>query len=113
MGYELHITKKKNWFDEGSDISEQEWRDYVASDSEMKITGFAELPTPRGTTIRIESPLMAEWCGHSKGGVVWFDFRDGHVNLNNPDEEIIGKMQRIAKALGARVQGDEGEFYDA
>ena len=43
MGYEVHITRKTNWFDEeGPRISEDEWRAYVDSDSEMVMSGVAD-----------------------------------------------------------------------
>jgi hypothetical protein len=31
--------------------------------------------------------------------------------VKNPDDEIRDKMKEIARALGARVVGDEGEEY--
>jgi len=31
--------------------------------------------------------------------------------VKNPDDEILGKMKRIASALQARVLGDDGEGY--
>ena len=38
MGYELYVTRKKNYFDEeGEDISTAEWHDYVESDPELAI----------------------------------------------------------------------------
>lgn len=44
--------------------------------------------------------------------MAWFDYRDGCIVVKNPDEEIRRKMYFIASALGALVQGDEGERYD-
>jgi hypothetical protein len=44
--------------------------------------------------------------------MAWFDFQDGDVVVKNPDEEILKKMWLIAQALGAKVQGDDGEIYD-
>lgn len=111
MGYDLHITRKELWFEDGPDIDDSEWRAYVASDPELRITGVAEAPLPDGGALRYESPLMAEWRRRSGGETVWFDFRDGRVVVKNPDDEIIAKMRQIAAALRARVQGDEGEFY--
>jgi len=31
--------------------------------------------------------------------------------VKNPDEAILSKMCAIAEKIGARVQGDEGEYY--
>jgi len=112
MGYDLYITRKADWFEDGSEISDADWSAYLASDPEMRLTGAAEAALPDGSTLRYENPLLAEWSGHSDGEVVWFDFRNGNVVVKNPDEEVITKMQEIASKLQARVQGEEGEFYD-
>ena len=112
MGYDVHITKKAYWFDEGPDISPSDWSDYVATDSELRITGGIEADPLHGSAFRYVSPLLAEWNGHPSGNIVWFDFREGSVSTVNPDEETMEKLQQIAAKLGARVQGEEGEFYD-
>lgn len=99
MGYNIHITRKKHWSDQdGPEISLQEWTDYVKSDPEMRLEGFAQFNNPRtGETIRLEGPGLAVWTAHSgKPGIRWFDCRHGH----------------IAHALSAKVQGDDGEIYD-
>ena len=46
-------------------------------------------------------------------GHAWFSYRDGEITVKDPDREISRKMFTIAVALKARVQGDEGETYDA
>ncbi|HEX8235818.1 MAG TPA: hypothetical protein VF600_07660 [Abditibacteriaceae bacterium] len=112
MGYDLHITRAENWWEnEGKEIGENEWLDLVDSDAEHRLTGFAEATSPQGETIRYENPLLAEWLGHPKLHVVWFDFGRGNVIIKNPDEATLGKMQQLAQKLNAKVQGDEGETY--
>jgi len=113
MGYDVHITRKKRWSDDGPDISDTDWQSYVASDPDMRIAGVAQATTPKGETIRYQNALLAEWHGHSSRHPVWFDFRSGGVVVKNPDEETISKMCRVATSLRARVQGDDGEFYDS
>ena len=113
MGYDVHITRKKDWIDKGGPrISEDEWRAYVSSDSEMVISGVAEHTNPQGETIRLTHPLLTEWRHHSSGSPVWFSYFEGSLVVKSPDEECLSKMRRIAATLRARVQGDEGEFYD-
>ena len=46
---------------------------------------------------------------------MWTAFRSeitGSRTIESMCRADLGKMLRIAKDLGARVQGDEGEFYD-
>ena len=113
MGYDVHITRKKEWSDEdGPRITESEWKGYVASDPEMIVTGVAEHTNPQGETIRITQPLLTEWRQHSSCSPVWFSYFEGSLTVKNPDEECLAKMRRVAAKLQARVQGDEGEFYD-
>jgi len=114
MGYDLHIIRAEDWTESGSDpITQNEWRGYVESDPEMEMTGRAEAIAGDGSHIVYENEGLAVWNGHSDGEEHWFDLRDGRVTVKDPDEEIVGKMYRIAEKLGARVQGDDGEFYDS
>lgn len=114
MGYDLHVTRAKNWTDsEACPITEAEWRAYVATDPELEVTGIAEVTTPEGELLRYENPGLARWRGHPPDEEVWFDLRDGRVVVKNPDELTIAKMVSVARALGAWVVGDDGETYDS
>jgi hypothetical protein len=115
MGYEVHITRKENWFDEGPEISLIEWLDVVNADSEMRNDGFAETTVGDGSVLRIDDPSMSVWLmdpqDQLNGNMAWMWLNDGNVVTKNPDEEMIGKMALIAQKLSAKVQGDEGEVY--
>ncbi len=113
VGYDVHITRKSVWSDDdGPRITESEWQAYVASDPDMAITGVAEITNPEGETIRLIQPLLTEWRGHSGRSPVWISYFEGSLAIKNPDDECLAKMRQIASKLRARVQGDEGEFYD-
>lgn len=116
MGYEVHITRKASWFeDDGPVISLKEWVEYVSSDTEMRLDGYAEARTPAGAVLRTEDPGIAVWTAYSghevDGNMAWFCHFGDRVTVKNPDEEILAKMHAIAVSLGAKVQGDEGELY--
>jgi hypothetical protein len=116
MGYDLHITRALHWTEsESAPITLKEWVDYATSDPEMRMDNFAEATTARGDLIRIEELGIAVWTaysGHGVGGnLAWFSYWRGEVCVKNPDQEIISKMRQIARALQARVMGDEGEVY--
>lgn len=117
MGYEVHITRKTEWFDnDGPAISIEEWLGYVASDPEMRADGYAEVKTPEGT-LRIDDDGIAVWIaypGHCKNGnMAWFCHFEDRITVKNPDESILVKMYEIASKLEAKVQGDEGEEYNS
>ena len=115
MGYDVHITRKAEWFsEEGAEISLEEWKRYVESDPEMRLDNFAEAETPNGV-LRVESEGISAWIGYSghevNGNKAWFYYFEGNVKVKNPDEEILKKMFSIAQSLNAKVQGDECEIY--
>ena len=117
MGYEVHITRRENWFDEdGPAISIDEWLKFVASDPEMRMDGYAEAVKSDGSVIRVENEGLAVWLKYSghqlDGNMAWFDFQAGRITTKNPDAEILKKMWAVAQGLSAKVQGDEGESYD-
>ena len=113
MGYDVHITRREDWSDtEGPDIPEADWRSVVEGDPELRLVGAAERATPGGEILRYEDQDLAEWSGHPAEDVVWFDFWHGQVIVKNPDELTLAKMRQLARMLQARVQGDDGEFYD-
>jgi hypothetical protein len=116
MGYDVHITRKQHWSDEeGPAITLQEWKDYIASDPEMRLDGYAEAKTPTGL-LRLESPGLAVWTAHPDAGdghMAWFSHYKDRVTVKNPDDPMTMKMHRIAMTLGAKVEGDEGEIYGA
>jgi hypothetical protein len=113
VGYDVHITRATEWFEsEDTPITFEEWTAFVKSDPSMRLDGFAEAAVGG---LRYESPGLAVWTAYSghgkKGNMAWFDHDEGRITVKNPDEEILGKMRAIAKKLGARVVGDEGEEY--
>lgn len=116
MGYDVHITRRQQWFDSDKpEITIEEWLALVASDSEMRLDGSPEAMLPDGGTLRHEDPSLAVWVrysGHMVGrNMAWLWLWRGNIVAKNPDEEIRSKMWRLAQALHARVQGDELELY--
>ncbi len=114
--YEVHITRKANWRDaEGPAISLSEWLAYVRSDPEMQLC-YACIRGADGET-RLIVVDVAKWAAHPRQheceNAGWLGhFRD-RIFTRDPDKAMLEKMRLIARALNAKVQGDEGEEYDA
>jgi hypothetical protein len=117
MGYDLHITRQDEWYneDENLRISLREWTQFVNSDNEMRMDGQAEVTLDTGEVFRIESEGLAVWTAYSGDGVdqnhAWFSLSNGNIVVKNPDREIINKMVDISNYFNAKVQSDEGELY--
>ena len=100
MGYELHITRAKDWLENKELwISSEEWLSLVEEDKELT------LDTTNG-------PFFTNWSGQSRHKCPWFDWSEGNIYTKNPDKEIFRKMLNLADRLNARVQGDDGEMYN-
>jgi hypothetical protein len=120
MGYDLHITRKKNWdgFEDkhGPEISSEEWVAAVNADRDMRVDGFCEVHLPDRRVFRHSDPSIAVWTAWSHhgeaGDMAWFELKHGNVTVKNPDREIRRKMWRLAQLFRAKVQGDDNEFYD-
>ncbi len=115
MGYDLHITRKENWLDASQAIDLDEWLEYVDADPDLQHDGFAETPVANGAVLRAERDGICVWTGYSGGenaeNKAWLMWNSGSIVAKSPDEEVRQKMWCIAQALGAKVQGDEGEYY--
>jgi len=126
MGYDLRITRRRfpwDFFDlargcayvPDGEITRREWIDHFLADPEFSYEGDpAELTSFDG--LPPDAPLRnwVFWKAHLIDNVhPPFCWRAGDIAVKNPDETIIAKMHAVATALGARVQGDEGEFYNA
>lgn len=92
MGYEVHITRKENWFGDGSEIALEEWLGVVWSDPEMRLDGHAEAKVGEDAVLRMEQPSMSVWVAYSKhgqhGNMAWLWHSRDNVVAKNPDEEI-------------------------
>lgn len=98
MGYDLHITRRRDWSKAGDDITAEEWLAHVKKDSELLL--FTE-----------NGRNFARWNGKSEHPDPWLDWFKGCIYTKNPDAVLIDKMVAIAIELRAQVQGDDGEIY--
>ena len=113
MGYDLHITRGESWADsEEQPISIEEWRDVVNTDASLELREHVEATNPQtGEVILMETPGGAVWTDPESGSSVFFDYRNGKISVNNPDDPTISKMKSLASVFAARVLGDEDEEY--
>jgi hypothetical protein len=102
VGWEIHITRAEHWANsERHPITANEWLAHVESDPDLMIDPCDNVP------------YFALWKAHRiDGDYAWFDWFAGAINTKHPDRLILGKAIEIARSLGARVQGDDGELYE-
>jgi hypothetical protein len=101
MGYDLHITRAEDWSDpHGAHIALEEWLAVATADREL-----VAIPENGDAFFGLGSG--------ADDAAGWFDWSQGNVYTKNPDEHVLAKMLTLASSLAARVQGDDGEFYDS
>jgi hypothetical protein len=113
MGYELHIHRAADdWMNASSTpISEAEWLGLAEADPALVRDGGYGTKRPDRSTAELASfsyapPGRNEGCGFS------LDPEDGSITVAGAyDATSRIKAVEISKQLGARVQGDDGEFY--
>ena len=112
MGYDLHIHRGGDWFDAAQNpITLEEWSDFVANSPDFRMDNFAEADFEGGDRLRLEQEGIAVWTGHPESDEAWFSHYAGEITAKNPDEAMRRRMFEVATVLGARLQGDDGEFY--
>ncbi len=98
-GYEVHITHKENWFDENTIcINKDDWQSYLENNSVIQDDS---------------NNGIGNYLVHINNNEysMWFDYNNCDLQTKNPNAELLGKFIEIAKALNAKVQGDDGEVY--
>lgn len=101
MGYELHITRRKEWSDpqSGPPITRAEFEEVVLADPRFErdqdMPNYANfLPHPR-----------------HRHDAAWLLWRDGEIVTKSPTQSFTKVAVHFAQRLNARAVGDEGEQY--
>lgn len=92
MAYAIHITKKNTWSDKEPTITQAEW-------DSLQAKGILE-----------SAPNYPPEL-YAKQGNVFYYYHHGDIVCKPPDDAYIQKIKEVASVIGAKVQGDEGEFY--
>jgi len=101
MGYDIHITRRLHWSDDGEpSISLNEWQAVIDSDPQL------ELASLDGS-----GEICVMMCDQTKSAARYFYYGEGQIFVKKPCKEVLIKMLAIAQKLHARVIGDDGEIY--
>ena len=98
-GYDVHITRKENWFDEtGPCITAKDLQRLLKADKSVRAD--KENPGPN-FVVTLPGEQFPLWLSHDKC----------NLETKNPSPNALKKLSAIAKFLDARAQGDDGETY--
>lgn len=111
MAYNIHITAADGWWEsESNPISLHQLKEYVSHAHDLREESSPGATNPvTGEVIRIPDEYTFTW--KSDDNVYWFHFNKGRITFRYTDDIQISKAKEIAKALNAKVQGDEEELY--
>ncbi|BCO19284.1 hypothetical protein KUC3_21410 [Alteromonas sp. KC3] len=92
-------------------ISVREWLTICESDSSLTVQHAAKVMNPEtGETIEIQTPNGCVWTSPILRRKYYFTFSNGSITSGS-NKAQIRKAKKLAKLLGARLVGDEGEEY--
>ncbi|MCU4415176.1 hypothetical protein KTH71_14215 [Acinetobacter sp. WU_MDCI_Axc73] len=97
-GYNVYITKKEFYLNDGTCITKQEWNTYLETDPAIKVD-----------IQNSENDFLVS-IGEQEFSL-WFDYNFCDLLTKNPSPEALSKMIEISKKLKATVQGEESEIY--
>ena len=118
MGYDVHITRREDWSDQdGPSITRAEWFHVISRDPSLRLARNVIIENNDGQQISLHEDTLTvwmDWPDRAEGRAeALFWHSAGTVHTKNPDRALLRKMYVIAGVLAAKVQGDEGEIYDA
>jgi hypothetical protein len=97
VSYDAHITRAPDWgISDKVQISLEEWS--------MVATSAGLVPTR-------QAGLFYAHDARESGDDASFEWADGAITVQAPDQVTLAKMIEIAELLDAVVQGDDGEEY--
>jgi hypothetical protein len=98
-GYDVHITRKENWFDEsGPCISSQDLQRLLKADRSVHLD---KQNKGQNFLVNLKQESFPLWQSSDLC----------NLETKNPSPAALRKLGSIAKFLDARVQGDDGEIY--
>ena len=97
MGYDIHITRRKLWFDKGDDIARDEFARHVRSDLEFRYPGE-------------NGDDYADWRSPKTGYESWLCWSDGQIDTKNPEPEFIDKMVAVAANFSQKFRATTEKF---
>lgn len=104
MSLTVSISRRREPLDEdGPAIGPEEWTALAALEPDFRGPLPGEAPGA--------GPWGKVWV-RPQGATVVFDFRDGEIEVANPDPPTIARMKTLASRLGANVFSETGELFD-
>jgi len=97
MSYSIHVHRRDFWADDSSaarDIALDEWRKCIGELASLEPVG----------------PISGAWVDTEDGDVL-FEWHEGVVSVDARSPAAVHAASVVASRLGARVQGDDGEWY--
>ena len=97
MSYDAHITRAPDWA--------------ISDEVHIPLEEWSAVATSAGLIPTRQSGLFYAHEARESGDDASFEWTDGAITVQAPDQVTLGKMIEIAGLLDAVVQGDDGEEY--
>ncbi len=109
MSHYVYITRKPDpTSDEGSEITQRDWRELALTQADLRSPTPEELAASHPGAVQPSDFALAL----GDAAVTWLSWHEGQVEVGNPDPRIIARLSGLAQLLGARVVSETGEIFD-
>ena len=97
MSYEAHITRARDWG--------------ISDEVQIPLEEWSAVALSAGLIATRQAGLFYAHAARESGDDASFEWVEGAITVQAPDQVTLRKMVEIAKLLDAVVQGDDGEEY--
>lgn len=103
MAYNLHIFRGDSWWDGAEEP--------ITAEELLSVTGVKAAENTTTANPRTGMVLSVHKLDMYSFGDAVFILEDGMITLAARNDDAAEMIRPLADALGAVIQGDEGEFY--
>lgn len=115
MSYDIHITRGNDWGEEENPVTLDEVRNIMHRLSDkfrIEESGIISIENPNGQNLTMKLGPYLEYTGENDDKTCVIFTKGTSPSFRYQSDRQLLAMCFVAKAVGAKLMGDEGEVYD-
>lgn len=115
MSYDIHITRGVDWGEEENPVTLEEVRNIMhvlPQNFRIEESDTISIKTPSGQNMTMKVGPYLEYTGENDDKTCVIFTKGTSPSFRYQSDRQLLAMCSVAKAVGAKLMGDEGEVYD-